>query len=131
MRGLPPPFVHLTIGAQQAVHGGHRTEVAPLIQQCGIDGGRRLVHEPLAVQLGEHGRPLSRAERPWLRPRRLARPRWPRGGAVVTVMGGASTAHRGTGGLGAHHRDQLLQGEVHQLLSSPLLVGVGALLVAS
>jgi hypothetical protein len=46
-------------------------------------------------------------------------------------MGGSSTAHSSTGCLGAHHRDQLLDGEFHQLVSSPLLVGVSALLVAS
>jgi len=50
MPALLPTFAHLVVGGQQAVHGAHRAQVLPLIEQRGIDLGRGGIDEAIAVQ---------------------------------------------------------------------------------
>ena len=54
MGGLAAPFANFAFGAKQAVHRWHRAQIAALVQQGGVDGRRRLVHEALVVQQAEH-----------------------------------------------------------------------------
>ena len=49
------PFAGLAGVGEQAVHGTHRAEIEALVEQRGIDGGRRAVGETHAVEGFEQG----------------------------------------------------------------------------
>jgi hypothetical protein len=48
--GVAAPVAGLPALAQQPVHRGDRAQVAALVQQGGLDAGRRQVAEPLVVE---------------------------------------------------------------------------------
>jgi hypothetical protein len=55
---LRAPFAHLTLGAENPVHGGDRTEVHPFIEQRGIHLRGRAVGKAFRVECREYARPL-------------------------------------------------------------------------
>ena len=63
MQALGASFDSLTGIGEQAIHGAHRTEVDALIEQCGINGGRRAVGETLAIEGVKQGFAFRLAER--------------------------------------------------------------------
>src|SRR5512133_838077 len=128
--GLAAPLGHLTLAAQDAVHGGGRRQVDALVEQLGIDGGGRLVDVFGLVQDPEHLLALDLAEGPRLTGRHPLALGWRRALAVLPVVAGPRPTHRRTRRPGANDRGQLVDGLVGHCCSPPVVVG-GALSVAS
>ena len=73
MPGLGAPLVDFLGRREHAIHRTRGTEVPLLLEQRGMDVGRRLVDEPLAVQHVEHRLAFGRTQRAR---RRRTGPRW-------------------------------------------------------
>ena len=123
MGGLATPLADLPMGAQDPVHRRGRRQVDTLVEQLVVHGGRRLIHELLAVEQRPHRIPLGRRQRPRLRPALADRARRWRGLPVATVVVGLRPpGRRARGPLGAQHRCQLGDRVVdHGVGSLPLL----------
>ena len=65
MGELMTSFTHRSLGAEQAIHGAHRAEITPLVEQGGIDGRRCAVGKPFAAQYRLQSLSLRVAERQW------------------------------------------------------------------
>jgi hypothetical protein len=63
MDALTPALAGLAAGGQQPIHGADRTMIAALIEQRGIDRGRRHVGEALAVEDAQQQILLANRER--------------------------------------------------------------------
>ena len=77
MAQLPTPFAYFVMFVQDAVHGANGTQIYALIEQAGVDFGRREINETRLAQNVQHGLAfigVQRALRFWVWSRR---PRWP------------------------------------------------------
>jgi hypothetical protein len=119
MPELVPTLPDLVRSAENPVHRPDRAEVAPLVEQGGVDLGRGLVDEALAMECGEDRLALRRGEGP---PRRGAGPTRGRPAGVTATVQPCATDPRGPTCCGQPHRGpQLLRGGHHAL---PPLAGV-------
>jgi hypothetical protein len=58
MAQLIAAFAHCGAALQQAVHGADRRQVAPFVEQLGVNGRRRAISESRAVQHIQNDAPL-------------------------------------------------------------------------
>ena len=64
MARLVAPLAHFTGRGQEAIHRPRRAEIGLFFEQRGVDFGRGLVDEPIAVQHVEDGLAFVGAQRP-------------------------------------------------------------------
>src|SRR5664280_3890445 len=96
MGGMAPSVAHLTVLAEDPVHGGNRAQVDALVEKLGVDRGRGLVGVLLAVQHPSDLLPLDLTERPGLGGRHPLGPGWGRALAVPAVVAGPAPTQRST-----------------------------------
>lgn len=114
-------------GGQQPVHGAHRTQVAPLVEQRGMHGRRGRVSEAFAVEHRQQGLVFLVIERqrgPGARcpGRHGSDQRQAMHPGAMAGRGATRQAQRPAGGACAQHRGEFLHGGHHD--SSVLSIGV-------
>ena len=117
MGGLAAAFTHLVVLVQNPVHGGDRSEVGPLVEQFGVDGGRGLIDELVGLEGRFDLLALDIAQGPGLRsgdPFGSLRGRAP---SMVAIPGGPVRPDSCQSGGCPHEWRELADGVVDHLCS--------------
>ncbi len=124
--GMASAVTHLVVLAEDPVHGGDRTQVDALVEELGVDGGRRLVCVLGAVEDAADLLPLDLAEGPGLGGGHPLGLGWGRGLAVPAVVTGPALTERRAGGPHPDHRRQFVRWPRRSLrLASLVRLAVG------
>lgn len=88
MTALIAPVPYLVVGGQQAIHGADGTEIAPLIEERGVNLCRSPIDEARLMENIKHRLPLGCRQGAVMRATACFRGRWSRFGASVQATAG-------------------------------------------